>query len=320
MCFIQVTIFFISLFVLIKSADFFVAGSSSIARYFNISQIVIGLTLVSMGTSLPELFISTISSFSNHNEIVLGNIIGSNITNILLILGISGLINPIVVKKNTTYKEIPFSFFATFILFIFLNDSIINGSGFQNSLSRSDGIVLLVLFACFLYYVIKIAKIEPVVEENIKIFSLKKSIFFIIFGMIFLFISAKVFVSSAIYLARFFKISEAFISLTVVSIGTSLPELVTSMVASYKKNSDIAIGNIIGSNIFNILFILGISSVINNVEYKPFFNFDISVLFYSTFLLFSLMFLGKKHSIGKKGSFFMLISYVIYLYLITLRK
>lgn len=320
MFFLQVIICLVSLFVLIKSADFFVAGSSSIAKHFKVSQIVIGLTLVSMGTSLPELVINIISSFSKHNDIVLGNIIGSNITNILLILGISGLINPIVVKKNTTYKEIPFSFFAAFILFIFLNDDLINGSDFSNSLSRSEGMVFLIFFIFFLYYIIKIAKVEPVVEENIKIFSFRKSILFIIAGMIFLFVSAKFFVSSAIFIARFLKISEAFISLTVVAVGTSLPELVTSAVASYKKNSDIAIGNIIGSNIFNILFILGISSLINNVGYKPFFNFDILVLLYSTFLLFGLMFLGKKHSIGKKGSFFMLISYLVYLYLITLRK
>ncbi|MEO0234202.1 MAG: calcium/sodium antiporter [candidate division WOR-3 bacterium] len=320
MFFLQLIIFLVSLLVLIKSADFFVAGSSSIAKHFNVSQMVIGLTLVSMGTSLPELVINIISSFSKHNEIVLGNIIGSNITNILLILGISGLVNPIVVKKNTTYKEIPFSFFAAFILFIFLNDKFINGSNFSNSLSKSEGIVLLIFFVCFLYYVIKIAKVEPVVEENIKVFSFEKSLVFIVLGMVFLFISAKFLVSSAIFIARFLRISEAFISLTVVAIGTSLPELVTSAVASYKKNSDIAIGNIIGSNIFNNLFILGISSVINNVEYKTFFNFDLSVLLYSTFLLFGLMFLGKKHSLGKKGSFFMLISYIVYLYLITLRK
>ncbi|MEO0237074.1 MAG: calcium/sodium antiporter [candidate division WOR-3 bacterium] len=320
MFFLQSIIFLISLLVLIKSADFFVAGSSSIAKHFNVSQMVIGLTLVSMGTSLPEFVINIISSFSKHNEIVLGNIIGSNISNILLILGISGLINPIVVKKNTTYKEIPFSFFAAFILFIFLNDKFINGSNFSNSLSKSEGIVLLIFFVCFLYYVIKIVKVEPVVEENIKVFSFKKSLVFIVLGMVFLFISAKFLVSSAIFIARFLRISEAFISLTVVAIGTSLPELVTSAVASYKKNSDIAIGNIIGSNIFNNLFILGISSVINNVEYKTFFNFDLSVLLYSTFLLFGLMFLGKKHSLGKKGSFFMLISYIVYLYLITLRK
>jgi len=320
MLFLQISVFFISLFVLIKSADIFVQGSSSIAKRFKISQIVIGLTLVSIGTSLPEMVVNIFASISVNYEIVFGNVIGSNITNILLILGISGLINPIVVKRNTTYKEIPFSFLSTLILFILINDKIVNGNNFENVLSRSEGMILLIMFFGFMYYVIKIAKVEPSIEENIKILSLKKSIIFIIFGLIFLFVSARFTVQSAVYIARFFKVSEALISLTIISVGTSLPELITSSVASYRKNSDIAIGNIIGSNIFNILFILGISSLIRNAYYKTIFNFDILILFYSTFLLFSLMFLGKRHILGKKGSFSMLVSYIIYLIIIILRK
>ncbi|MDI6700516.1 MAG: calcium/sodium antiporter [bacterium] len=320
MLFLQISIFFISLFLLIKSANIFVEGSSSIAARLKISQIAIGLTLVSIGTSLPEMVINFFASLSGNNEIVFGNVVGSNITNILLILGVSGLINPIVVKKNTTYKEIPFSFLSTLILFILVNDKIVNGRNFENILSRSDGIILLIMFFGFIYYVIKIAKVEPSIEERIKVLSLKRSILFIIFGIILLSVSAKFTVQSAVYIARFFKVSEALISLTAISVGTSLPELITSSVASFKKNSDIAIGNLIGSNVSNILFILGISSCIKNIHYKTFFNFDILILFYSTTLLFSLMFLGKRYSLGKRGSFSMLVSYLIYLIIIILRK
>lgn len=320
MLFLQISIFFISLYLLIKSANIFVEGSSSIAARLKISQIAIGLTLVSIGTSLPEMVINFFASLSGNNEIVFGNVVGSNITNILLILGVSGLINPIVVKKNTTYKEIPFSFLSTLILFILVNDKIVNGRNFENILSRSDGIILLIMFFGFIYYVIKIAKVEPSIEERIKVLSLKRSILFIIFGIILLSVSAKFTVQSAVYIARFFKVSEALISLTAISVGTSLPELITSSVASFKKNSDIAIGNLIGSNVSNILFILGISSCIKNIHYKTFFNFDILILFYSTTLLFSLMFLGKRYSLGKKGSFSMLVSYLIYLIIIILRK
>ncbi|HAF07390.1 MAG: Na+/Ca+ antiporter, CaCA family [candidate division TA06 bacterium 32_111] len=320
MLFLQISIFFISLYLLIKSANIFVEGSSSIAARLKISQIAIGLTLVSIGTSLPEMVINFFASLSGNNEIVFGNVVGSNITNILLILGVSGLINPIVVKKNTTYKEIPFSFLSTLILFILVNDKIVNGRNFENILSRSDGIILLIMFFGFIYYVIKIAKVEPSIEERIKVLSLKRSILFIIFGIILLSVSAKFTVQSAVYIARFFKVSEALISLTAISVGTSLPELITSSVASFKKNSDIAIGNLIGSNVSNILFILGISSCIKNIHYKTFFNFDILILFYSTTLLFSLMFIGKRYSLGKRGSFSMLVSYLIYLIIIILRK
>jgi len=313
-------IFFISLYFLILSADFFVKGSASLAIQFKVSQIVIGLTLVSIGTSLPELFTNIFASFQNHTDIALGNIIGSNLLNLLLILGVSGLINPIVVKKNTTYKEIPFSLFSTLLFLILVNDRLVCGKSFENVFSRTDGFIFFIFFLGFIYYIIKLAKIEPVIEENIKLYSLNKSLFFIFFGIIFLMVSSKILVLSAVNIARMLKVSESFISLTIVSVGTSLPELVTSTVAAFRKNSDIAIGNIIGSNIFNLLFIMGISGMIKNIPFNLNLNFDVIYLIYATLILFLLMFLGKKHILGRKGSSIMLFTYILYIFLISLRK
>lgn len=313
-------IFFVSLYFLILSADLFVKGAASLAIQFKVSQIVIGLTLVSIGTSLPELFTNIFASFQNHTDIALGNIIGSNLFNLLFILGVSGLINPIIVKKNTTYKEIPFSLFTTLLFLILVNDRLVCGKNFENIFSRTDGFIFFIFYLGFIYYVIKLAKIEPVIEENIKVYSLNKTLFFILFGLSVLIVSSKILVWSSVNIARLLKVSESFISLTIVSIGTSLPELVTSTVAAFRKNSDIAIGNIVGSNIFNLLFILGISGIIKNLPFSLNLNFDVIYLIYATFMLFLLMFLGRKHILGRKGSSIMIFTYILYIFLISLRK
>jgi len=243
-------LFIIGLFLLIKGADLLVDGSASITKKLNISSIVIGLTIVAFGTSAPEFIVNIFASVQGNSEIAVGNILGSNIANILLILGISAIIYPITAKKNTVLKEIPLSLLAAVVLGLMANDMIIDGAGFSG-ITRIDGFILLSFFIIFLYYTFGITKSdEDIVEEEIKVFSYSKAIIFILLGLAGLVIGGKWIVDGAIKIAEILNISQSLIGLTIVAIGTSLPELATSAIAAYKKQSDIAIGNVVGSNIF----------------------------------------------------------------------
>lgn len=249
------------------------------------------MTIVAFGTSAPELVVNSLASFNGLSDIVLGNIIGSNNFNLFLILGIAGLIYPISVQSSTAWKEIPISLIIAIILFVLANDFFIS----QNpEISRIDGILLLTTFFFFLYYVfkqLKTEKIEVITElqkSNFKIWTL------IFFGLIGLVIGAKLVVDNSIFIATELGISQKIIGLTIIAAGTSLPELVTSIVAAFKKNSDIAIGNVIGSNIFNILLILSISALINPISFNQNFNQDIFILIGGTVFLILAMFTGKR--------------------------
>lgn len=261
--------------LLVKGADWFVDGSSSIAKKLRIPSVVIGLTIVAFGTSAPELAVSVSAALKGSNDIALGNVVGSNIFNTLVVLGASAAITPIAVGKGAVKKDYPLSIFAAVLLTVLCLDTIL----FQKTemaISRMDGVILLVFFAAFMYLTVKEGlkgRAESEAEE-ITSFTTGKSILFIVIGLAGIVVGGQLTVNCAKELAREIGMTEAVIGLTVVAVGTSLPELVTSVVAARKGESDIAVGNVIGSNIFNIFFILGISAVI-----KPMQNLDASYLF-----------------------------------------
>ena len=302
----------IGMAMLVFGGDLLVNGSSSLARRFKISELAIGLTIVAFGTSAPEFVVSFTASINGNPEIALGNVIGSNIVNLLLILGITGVLVPVAVQKKTMFIEIPFSLFAAVVLFLLANFGFIFGS--RNMLGRIDGIILLLLFCLFILYVFKSMKRNESGEEKTpeKILPLWKTLIFIVLGLALLVAGGRVVVNAAVDLALALNISEKIIGLTILAVGTSLPELVTSVVAIIKKKSDIAIGNIIGSNIFNILFALGASALARPMAYSPVFNRDIYLLLFGTLLLFTAMFTGKKRTLDRWESAVFLLLYAGY--------
>ena len=303
--------------ILIKGADILVEGSSSLARRFNVSDLVIGLTVVAFGTSTPELFVNIIASIKGNTGIAIGNVLGSNISNIFLILGVTSIIYPLKVTRGTVWKEIPFSLLAIIVLAIMVNGPLINSES-QSILYRSDGLLLLLFFAIFIYYSCSIAAEVDGMKEQIPVsqYSLVKSIIMVILGFACLTAGGKWIVDGAIKIASSFGMSESLIGLTIVAIGTSLPELATSAAAAYKKKADIAVGNVVGSNIFNILFVLGISSVIKPLPFAVSNNVDIIVVIIASLLLFFSMFTGKKNSLDRwEGANFIILylAYIVFL-------
>jgi cation:H+ antiporter len=317
MLIINILLIILGMVLLIKGGDMLVDGASSLARRFKISELAIGLTIVAFGTSSPELVVSISAAIGSHPEIALGNAIGSNNFNLFLILGITGIIAPIAVQKNTARIEIPFSLFAVIVLFLLANLNFFPDE--KNMLTRIDGVILLLFLGLFLFYVYKNMKTTVAVDENIsvKTLSTAKIALFIILGLIFLILGGRITVNSAVVIAHALNISEKVIGLTVIAVGTSLPELVTSITAIVKKSDDIAIGNIIGSNIFNIFLILGISTLINPIEYSLVFNKDIYILVIGTTLLLVAMFTGKKNKLERWEAAILLTIYIVYvIYLI----
>ncbi len=298
--------------LLIKGADWLVNGSVSLARQYHISELAIGLTIVAFGTSAPELVVNIISSIQGHTDVTMGNIVGSNLFNLMLILGLSGVIFPLTVKVKTIWNEIPFSLMAAIVLFILANYTF-NKEDSQ-SLNKSDGFILLFFFALFMVYIfINLKKREETIDNTFKEIKPKTSLFLIIIGLTLLVVGSRMVVDHAVIIAHYFGASEKLIGITIISAGTSLPELVTSVVAAFRKKSDIAIGNIIGSNIFNIFLILGISSIISPISYNLSFNLDIIFLTGATILLFIFMFSGKKYKLDRWESAVLLMGYVGYI-------
>lgn len=301
--------------LLIKGADWMVAGSSALAKKNNISNLAIGLTIVAFGTSAPELVVNSFASFQGHSDIVFGNVIGSNNFNLFVILGIVGLISPLVVQSSTVWKEIPLSLFAVIILYVLGNHFFYQET---SALTRMDALLLFVMFGLFLFYVYKQLKTDTVEPEIVSLpISTLKIWTLIIAGLAGLVLGGKLVVDNAVQVATAMGVSEKIIGLTIVAAGTSLPELVTSVVAALRKNNDIAIGNIIGSNIFNIFLILSVSAFIRPIEYKPLFNFDLYLLAGGTVFLFLAMFTGAKKKLDRWEAALLLITYVFYtIYLI----
>lgn len=295
--------------LLIKGADIFVDGSSNIARNLKIPKMVIGLTIVAFGTSAPELAVSIKAILSNSSEIVLGNVVGSNILNILLILGISSLFSSMGVKDSTVKKEIPFTILFSLTLMFLSLDNIFGGK-VKNVITRTDGVIILLFFLVFIYYLIEVMKSNKQSSDKPD-YGMLKSMFFTILGLAGIVVGSNLVVDNAKELAKIFNISEKMISLTIVAFGTSLPELVTSVQAARKKENDIAIGNIIGSNIFNIGVVIGVPTVlINSIKVGTFNIIDMFMMVFSALILFLLTF--KKRKIDRHEGIIMLIIFIIY--------
>jgi len=307
-------LFILGFILLIKGADFLVAGASAIARRFNVSDLVIGLTVVAFGTSTPELFVNIVASARGNSEIAIGNVLGSNIANILLILGISAAIYPLSVSKGTVWKEIPFSLLAVIILGLMANDRGIDAADISR-LTRIDGLVLLAFFSIFLYYSFGIAKAIEGLTDHVpaKAQGIAKSFLLILAGLIGLTLGAKWIVDGAVSFAKSLGMSESLVGLTIVAVGTSLPELATSAMAAYKKNAEIAVGNVVGSNIFNIFFVLGVSATIRPLPFQAGSNVDIGVVIASSLFLFLFIFTGKTRSLDRWEGILFLLLYAGYI-------
>lgn len=291
--------------LLIKGADWFVDGSSAIATRFGIPQLVIGLTIVAMGTSAPEAAVSITAAVSGNAEITIGNIVGSNILNILIILGISSIIVPLAVAKSTIRYEIPFMILITGVLLLL---------GLDGETGLVDGIILIALFISYLVYLFITAKKDMAQhkdEEKPKQMAAWKSIVFIVIGLAMIILGSKVTVDSASWIAAQLGLSERFIGLTIVALGTSLPELFTSVMAARKGNADIAIGNIVGSNIFNILFVVGLSALIIPVPFAQNFIFD-TIIAIAAAVLLLVCCLNKQKMLKRWAGILMLVSYAAY--------
>lgn len=306
----------IGFIVLIKGADILVSGASSIADKLGISPLVIGLTIVAFGTSAPELFVNILSAFKGQTELALGNVIGSNIANTWLVLGVAAMVYPLKAQASTIYKEVPFSLIASLALLFLSFDIFFSGSD-VNIITRWESLVFLLFFVIFFSYTFGLAKSSSMSQEgddNIVERSMSVSLLYVFWGLIGLAVWAELLVGSAKNIALSFGVSESIIGLTIVAFGTSAPELVTSIIASYKRQADIAIWNIVWSNIFNILLVLWMTGMVANLPVSPALIIDISVeLFAITLLILFLFFFWKKGLITRfEGAIFFLL-YLIYI-------
>lgn len=312
---LNILLLIIGFILLIKGADIFVDGASSTAQNFKVSKMLIGLTIVAFGTSAPEFAVSMSALASENTDMVLGNVIGSNILNILLILGIAAVINPITIKDNTVKKELPLTLLiSTLLVVLFLDVSL--GNGTINQITRADGIVILLFFLVFLYYLITLAKQKKASKDDEKPqFKLGKSLLFVLLGLIGIMLGSNLVVDNASNIAKILGISERVISLTIIAFGTSLPELVTTIVSSKKGEQDLLIGNIIGSNIFNICVVLGIPvAIFGGITPSSFQLIDLILLVGSALLLF--IFSKTSKTITKIEGMLMLLTFTIYYILI----
>ena len=312
---LQTIILILGFVVLIKGADVFVDGASGVAENFKLSKMLIGLTIVAFGTSAPEFAVSVKSIVSGSGDIVLGNVIGSNILNILLILGCSALFHTLHVKNNTVIKELPITMLFTLVFSVLLSDSIFD-KGLVNTFTRGDGIVLLLFFCVFIYYLVSVARNKVEKEENKEMMKLPKAIIFTVVGIVAIVLGSNLVVDSASKIAAIMGVSERIIALTIVALGTSLPELVTSVTATRKGEYDIAIGNVVGSNIFNIGMVIGIPvSIFGGIGTVTFSYIDLIVMITAAVLLF--MFSFKDYKISKReGIIFLLLFATYYSYVL----
>lgn len=313
--FLVVILLIVGLATLVFGGDFFIRGSASFAKKLNISPIVIGLTVVAFGTSAAELVVNIFAAVQGTPDLAIGNILGSNISNILLVLGVATIIYPISVKKGTVWKEIPFGILAVLVLFILSADTFFGNGGGYNILTRGDGLILLSFFIIFIYYTYGLTKVKGE-KEDVKTYSWPISIIYVLGGLGGLVLGGKLLVDNGVIIAKLFGMSELFIGLTVVAIGTSLPELVASSIAAYRGHDDLAIGNVVGSNIFNVLWVLGLTPLISPIHVSPEANIDVVVAIGAAALLFLFMFIGHKKNHYKlrrwQGVVFILV-YIIYL-------
>ncbi|MEE0014216.1 MAG: calcium/sodium antiporter [Bacilli bacterium] len=307
---LNIILLIIGFVILIKGADLFVDGASNIALNFKVSKMLIGLTIVAFGTSAPEFAVSVKGLLSGSFDIVLGNVIGSNILNILLILGVAAMIHPLVVKSNTVKKELPITLLITALFAVLLSDNLFDKS-MSNNFTRGDGIVLILFFLVFIYYLINLMrnKVEDSTDE--KVLSLPKSFLYTFIGLVMIILGSNFVVDSASYLAKAFGVSERIISLTIIALGTSLPELVTSVMATKKGEYDIAIGNAVGSNIFNIGIVIGLPvTILGGISKISFSYIDLIVMVVTALMLY--LFSKNDYKISKREGLSFLILFVVY--------
>ncbi|MFO7867710.1 MAG: calcium/sodium antiporter [Bacteroidales bacterium] len=295
---------------LIFGANWLINGSTSLAKKIGMSDLAVGLTVVALGTSAPELIVNILSSINGYSDIILGTVIGSNNFNLFVIIGISGIITPIAVKSNTAWKEIPLSLFIAVLFLLVANDFFI--SSHNTFISRIDSLILCVAFVLFLLYVFKQMKHDNSQQPKMLRTSTLKTWMLLIAGMTGLVIGGKLVVDNSIHIASELGLSEKIIGLTIIAAGTSLPELVTSVLAAIKKNSDIAIGNVIGSNIFNILLIVSVSSFINPIEFNSHFNTEILIFIAGTAFLLLAMLTGQRKKLDRWEAFILLSFFITY--------
>ncbi len=317
---LNIILIIIGFILLIKGADFLVDGASEIAKKFHIPEIVIGLTIVAIGTSMPELVVSVTSALEGHSDLAIGNIVGSNIANLFLILGVCAVIKPLIFKKETRIFEIPFTIFVT-ILFFFLCINKLNGQTYI--IAKEEGIILLVFCILFILYNLIMAKKGEEFENQNRILEIQtnekkevpvwESIFGIIVGIVGLKLGGDLVVNNSVEIAKILGITEKLISLTIVAFSTSLPELITSIAATRKGETDMAIGNIIGSQIFNILLIIGISAFLAPIAYTKSYNSNIILLIIGTILLGLYPYIGKKNEMTRSNGVAFVFIYIIYL-------
>jgi len=300
-------------FVLLTGgANFLINGATGLAAKLNISNLVIGLTVVAFGTSAPELVVNVVAAIEGSNEIALTNVLGSNSINTFVILGMSALFYPLLAQRSTIRVEIPLSLFAAVAVLVL-------GSGMFLSpvkgLSRLDGVFLLLCFTLFIFYIFYLSRKgkAPVADENYKPMGIAKAVFLVVGGLACLAIGAEMIVRSAVNLAVSWGVSQAVVGVTIVALGTSLPELATSVAAAYKKSSDIAVGNIIGSNIFNVFLVLGVSAVIRPLPMYPNLVADAAVAASGSLLVLIFAGLGKKHTLKRIHGIILLAVYAAYL-------
>jgi len=318
MSILTIILFLLGLALVVFGSDFLVDGSSSIARKSGISEFVIGLTIVGIGTSTPEMVVSFIGAIQGNTDISVGNIVGSNIFNTCLILGLTALILPMNITKENMRRDIPLNIGATILLIVFGLKKTLFGCG-EDVISRIDGAIMLVLFALYLYFSFKNGKIHNAVEEEKKETDEKQlsvfvSILYVVGGLSALIFGGRLFVDNAVVIAKYLGWSDKFIAITVLAAGTSLPELATCIVAAVKKKGDLALGNIIGSNISNILLILGGAALINPLQLSNIKLFDLGFVLLAAFFLFLCNFMFKRKQIDRFEGVLLLVIEAVYMY------
>lgn len=315
-------LFVLGFFVLVKGADFLIDGSSAIARRFGVSRLIIGLTIVAFGTSMPELVINVMAALSGNTDIAFGNVVGSNLANILLILGAMAIIAPPRMDRINVWRDLPFSFLVTGALIVLANDMVIDASELS-LLTRSDGIILLGFFAVFLYTMLLVflrrRKDKPSLESPEAQLGWGRMFGMIVLGVVGLYVGGVWIVDGAVAIARAFGLTEFVIAASIIAVGTSVPELATSLRAALRKDTELAVGNIIGSNIFNILTVLAIAAVISPVTVPAGINTDLFILLSATGLLFLFNFTGRRYVFKRMQGVVFVVLYILYLGFLFIR-
>lgn len=311
-------ILLVGLGVLIKSADFLVDGAISIANRMRISRLVVGLTIVSFGTSLPELLVTLVAGLNNKPDLAIANIVGSNIANVLLVLGIAAIIRPLPVKNSTVVSEIPFSLTAALLVGFLANAALFSGSA-DLSISRVDGAVLIFFFLLFMIYVYTVTTELDSEDEELSSLTRLRTTVYLVLGVLGLYLGGELVVRSAVDLAAQVGVDDAIVGLTIVAVGTSAPELVASGVAAYRGQTDIAVGNVVGSNIFNLLWVLGFTSMVVELPFEAVTNIDLAMVVFSSALILVSMVVSRRNAVLRWHGVTFVLLYIGYIALVIQR-